>query len=122
MMAGVLAGVIVIIPLEFKRAEQTLDLDRFPALAFFARLGLVMRINPVRGALEKASDDGGGRLEESSADKHFQFLHRRPGRRLRGEARHYLRDLPFLGEKAGRTFFLESRGTGSGEYGQRSTR
>ncbi len=37
--AGVLAGVIVVIPLQGERAEQTLDLDRFPALPFFPRLG-----------------------------------------------------------------------------------
>jgi len=87
-MAGLFAGVIVVIPLEFERAEEALDLERLAALADFPGLGLVLRINPVGRSLEQVADEGGGRFEEGGADEHFQCLHRHPGGRFGGKARH----------------------------------
>jgi hypothetical protein len=87
-MAGLFARVIVVIPLQFERTEETLDLERLATLAFFPGLGLVLRIHPVGGPLEEVSDEGSGRFEEGGADEPFEFLHRHPSGRCGGKARY----------------------------------
>ena len=78
----------VVIPLKSEWAEEALDLERFAALAFFTGLGLILCIHPVGRPLEESPDEGGGRFEEGGANESLQFLHRRPGERRGGKARH----------------------------------
>lgn len=102
MVALLLAGVIVVIPLQWEAAEEALHPDGFPALARLSGLGLVAGIGPVRRFLEQPADQRIGGLEHRRAHQHFQLRHALTVQFPGFEACDQLLDFFFLGEADGR--------------------
>jgi hypothetical protein len=94
-----LAFVVVVIALQFKAAEETVNRDRLPGLALLARLGLIGGIDPVGGALHQMAHQGSGRLEDGGAHQTFQLLNGYPLGFLSLEAGDQLLDLLVLGQE-----------------------
>src|SRR5690348_3851333 len=103
------AGVMVVIPLQDKGAEDAIDRYGLPALALLSGFGLVGSIDLVGCALQEKAHQLGGRFEHSSPDQHFEPLHIDTAGCGGLEAGYELVDFLFLGqEELGREgFFLE---------------
>lgn len=97
-MSLLLAFMIVVVALEWKRTKHATGRDVLPAFALLAWFGLVGRVDAVGGSLQQKSYHLVGRLEDGCAHQLLQFLHGYARRLLRREARHQLLDFGFLSE------------------------
>jgi hypothetical protein len=109
MVALILAGVVVVIPLQMEAAEDALHPDGFPTLARLSGLGLVTGIGPIRRLLEQPADQGVGGFENRRAHQDFQFGDALAVQLPGFKAGDQLLDFFFLGKEdggRGRFFFL----------------
>lgn len=109
MVALILAGVIVVIPLQREAAEDALHPDGVPALAHLSGFGLVAGIGPVRGFLEQPANQRIGGFENRRAHQDFQLGDALAVQLPGFKAGDQLLDFFFLSEEDGgreRLFFL----------------
>ena len=70
--ALILALVVIVISLQLEAAKNSLNPNRFAALARLSGLGLVLGVDSVGGLLEQPADQRIGRFENRRAHQDFQ--------------------------------------------------